>query len=513
MNDFSRMPARLTTERPICVAVHAMGGQGGGVLADWIVELAESQGWHAQSTSIPGVAQRTGATLYYVEMLPPKGERAPILSLMPAQGEVDVVLAAELMEAGRSILRGLVTPDRTTLIASTHRLYAVAEKEKPGDATADPNTVVEAAGVAAKRVIAFDMEAVANSNNSVISACLFGALAASGTLPFTRESFEAIIKSGGRGVATNLNAFRAAHDQAAQPPAPQSSVLKKPGKRFSPLPASAGRPDLDQLLARVRKFPAPLHDMVFAGVKHLIDFQDPAYASEYLDCLTRIYELDAAHSGAAKAYALTAAAAKYVAVAMAYDDVIRVADLKTRPSRYDRVQRDNAVGEGQIVYTTEYMHPRLEEVAGTLPAPLGRFLEANPAMFGWMFRKGRRVRSGTIRWFLMLYGLAALKPIRRTTLRHRREMAHLEDWLSLAAAHVAQNYDLAVEIVNARRLVKGYSDTHARGQSKFDRVIGAVPLLAPRADGADWMRRLRDAALLDENGIALDGALKTIATL
>jgi len=200
-------------------------------------------------------------------------------------------------------------------------------------------------------------------------------------------------------------------------------------------------------------------------------------------------------------------------VAMAYDDVIRVADLKTRPSRYDRVQRDNAVGEGQIVYTTEYMHPRLEEVAGTLPAPLGRFLEANPAMFGWMFRKGRRVRSGTIRWFLMLYGLAALKPIRRTTLRHRREMAHLEDWLSLAAAHVAQNYDLAVEIVNARRLVKGYSDTHARGQSKFDRVIGAVPLLAPRADGADWMRRLRDAALLDENGIALDGALKTIATL
>jgi len=239
MNDLPRTPSRFTTERPICVAVMAMGGQGGGVLCDWIVELAESQGWHAQSTSIPGVAQRTGATLYYVEMLPPKGGRAPILSLMPAQGEVDVVLASELMEAGRSILRGLVTPERTTLIASTHRLYAVAEKEKPGDATADPNTVVEAAGVAAKRMIAFDMEAVANSNNSVISACLFGALAASGTLPFTRESFEAIIKSGGRGVATNLNAFRAAHEQAAQPPAAKSPTLKKPGKRFTPLPASA----------------------------------------------------------------------------------------------------------------------------------------------------------------------------------------------------------------------------------------------------------------------------------
>ena len=123
------------------------------------------------------------------------------------------------------------------------------------------------------------------------------------------------------------------------------------------------------------------------------------------------------------------------------------------------------------------------------------------------------MRSGTIHWFLMLYVLAALKPIRRTTLRHRREMAHLESWLALAAAHVAENYDLAVEIISARRLVKGYSDTHARGLSKFDRVIGAVPLLAQRADGADWLRRLREAALLDENGIALDGALKTVATL
>ncbi len=514
MNDLSRTPTptRYTTERPICVAVMALGGQGGGVLADWIVELAESQGWHAQSTSVPGVAQRTGATLYYVEMLPPKGGRAPILSLMPAQGEVDVVLASELMEAGRSILRGLVTPDRTTLIASTHRMYAVAEKEKPGDATADPAVVVDATGVAAKRTIAFDMEALANKNNSHISACLFGTLAASGALPFGRETFEAIIKTGGRGIEPSLNAFAAAYDQATQPAAPRPA-LTRPIKRFAPLPASAGRPDLDKLLARIREFPGPLHNILFAGIKHLTDFQDPAYADEYLDRVAKIYELDRTHGGKAKTYALTAAAAKYVAVAMAYDDVIRVADLKIRSNRFERVKRENSVGEGQIVYTTEYMHPRLEEVAGTMPASLGRWFEANPTLFGWAFRKGRRVRSGTIHWFLMLYALAAFKPIRRTTLRHQREMAHLERWLALAAERVEQNYDLAVEIINARRLVKGYSDTHARGESKFDRVIGAVPLLAPRADGADWMRRLRDAALLDENGIALDGALKTIATL
>ena len=96
-----------------------MGGQGGGVLTDWIVALAEAQGFAAQSTSVPGVAQRTGATIYYVEMLPPRDGVAPILSLMPTPGDVDVVIAAEMMEAGRSILRGLVTPDRTVMIAST----------------------------------------------------------------------------------------------------------------------------------------------------------------------------------------------------------------------------------------------------------------------------------------------------------------------------------------------------------------------------------------------------------
>ena len=199
---------------------------------------------------------------------------------------------------------------------------------------------------------------------------------------------------------------------------------------------------------------------------------------------------------------------------MAYDDVIRVADLKTRRSRFERVQRDNRVGEGQIVYTTEYMHPRLEEVAGTLPAPLGRFLEAHPAVVRLDVPQGPPRALGHDP--LVPDALRAVRCSSRSAARRCATGAKWRisnTWLALAAAQVAKNYDVAVEIINTRRLVKGYSDTHARGESKFDRVIGAVPLLAARADGADWMRRLRDAALIDEKGIALDGALKTIATL
>ena len=114
-------------------------------------------------------------------------------------------------------------------------MYSVAEKEKPGDATIDPTVVVEAAGVAAKRVIAFDMETLATKNSSVISACLFGALAASGTLPFAPEAFEGVVSAGGRGVESSLKAFRAAYAQAKQPPGTQRPPVKRPAKRLDPL--------------------------------------------------------------------------------------------------------------------------------------------------------------------------------------------------------------------------------------------------------------------------------------
>src|SRR5262245_2168586 len=152
---------RASGDDPIIkLAVLAVGGQGGGVLADWITDVAEANGYLAQSTSVAGVAQRTGATIYYVEMSPDTGRR-PVFALSPAQGDVDILIAAELMEAGRAVMRGFVTPDRTTLIASTHRIAAVSEKIEPGDGRAPSGKVLSAARGAAKHPVAFDMERIA----------------------------------------------------------------------------------------------------------------------------------------------------------------------------------------------------------------------------------------------------------------------------------------------------------------------------------------------------------------
>ena len=511
-------PTDPRVDEIIKLAIMAVGGQGGGVLTDWVVDVAERNNYAAQSTSVAGVAQRTGATIYYVEMSPDRFAetgRQPVFSLMPAQGDVDILVAAEMMEAGRAIMRGFVTPDRTTLIASAHRAFATSEKIAPGDAIADSESVHAVADTASRRFVAFDMEKIANEAGTVISASLFGALAGSGTLPFSRESFEETVKASGRGVEASLKAFSVARDRAegvaedlgSEKDKPQTVASVGPAGPDSALRAWSG------LIGRIETMPEPVHEMVRLGLKKVVDFQDFEYGGEYLDHLNRVLNVDRDSAGNDHAYGLTSAAAKYVANAMAYDDVIRVADIKTRRSRMDRVNAEVGVGETGVLKITEFMHPRAEEVCGMLPARLGRWIEARPAVFRLLDRivnRGRRVRTDSVFWFSVLYVIAGMRRWRRNLLRHEVEQAHLNSWLETALALAPKNYELAVETFNCRRLVKGYSDTHVRGLSKFDRVMAGIALVEERDDAADWARRLREAALADVDGKTLDGALATV---
>ncbi len=509
----------IARERPITIAILAIGGQGGGVLTDWLIALAERNGWYVQATSVAGVAQRTGATIYYLEMIPAEAGRTPVLSMMPAPGDVDIVIAAELMEAGRAIQRGLVSPDRTTLIASSHRALGILEKTAPGDGIASSEKVAAIARIKAKRFISHDLQRLAEANDSVISASLFGALADSGALPFGRDSFEATIRDGGKGVAASLAAFAAGAEAVALgETAPTTPATKATTAQTQPTGGSdRERTAYARAVARVStEFPDEAREMIATGLRHVADFQDAAYGHLYLDRLAEFAVLDRARGGAERSYALTREAAKYLARAMAYDDVIRVADLKTRASRFVRVRSEARAQEDQVIHVTEYMHPRIEEICGTMPVRLGKAIEARPGLtraLDRVFNKGRHVRTDGIFWFTALYALAGMRRFRRSLLRHEVEEAHIAEWLATVRRAFDANYDLGVEVLRCRRLIKGYSDTRERAESKYGKVLSALPLLENRSDGADWLRRLREAALLDEDGKALDGALKTVASL
>ena len=489
----------------IKLALLAVGGQGGGVLTGWIEDLARANGYAAQATSVAGVAQRTGATVYYVEMAP-AGAGTPIFSLMPAAGDVDIMITAEMMEAGRSILRGFVTPDRTTLITSTHRALAVSEKMVPGDGIASSAEVMAAAEVAARRLIAADFDALAIKAGSVISASLFGALAGSEALPFPREAFEAAIRAGGKGVEPSLRAFEVGYKAAREGVLAEVAPAAKT-KAGGPTGPAKMLTAFAALEARADRLPGEAATLAKAGLKKVVQFQDLAYGSAYLNRVEAVAAQDRAP------HDLTREAAKHIANAMAYDDIIRVADEKTRAARASRIAREMGAKDKNVMQVTEFLHPRAEELVSLLPAKMGAAWAANKdrmALVDRLFNKGRRIRSDSLRGFMMLHVLGGLKGWRLRTLRHTQEVAHLERWLAVAMGCLPQNYALAVEVIRCRRLVKGYSDTHARGLSKFDRVLAAIALVKDREDAADWAARLREAALKDEEGKALDGAIATI---
>lgn len=494
------------TVEPIKIAILAMGGEGGGVLADWIVDLGEANGYFAQTTSVPGVAQRTGATIYYVELFPGAGDtpaRTPVLALMPMPGDVDVVLASELMEAGRAVQRGFVTSERTTLITSSHRVYSIAEKAAMGDGRVDSDTLVRQARKAAKHFLSFDMAEAAERSGSVISAVLFGALSGAGVLPFSREQFEATIERGGVGVKPSLKAFGAGYAKA-QPTLPDSTT---------PAPADAAKrstptrvdPTVAALIDRARRFPPQASEIVIEGVRRLIDYQDPEYAGLYLDRLDAL----AAVPGGSQ-IELLSETARHLALWMSYEDTIRVADLKTRSTRFERVRGEVRAKADQLLQINEFMHPRIEEICETLPAGLGRWL-ARP---NWAHRlvdrftkQGRIIQTSSLAGFVLLYTLARWRRWRRVTLRYVVENARIEAWLQRVRSVAAINPALALETAQCQRLVKGYGDTHARGLKNYETLMTVVDRHATSLPPLT-LRELRDAALADEHGNQLRACLQ-----
>jgi indolepyruvate ferredoxin oxidoreductase beta subunit len=503
---------------PFKLAIAALGGQGGAVLTGWLVEIAEDNEFLVQTTSVPGVAQRTGATLYYLEFFPreslnPDG-REPVMALMPAAGDVDCVVAAELVEAGRSMARGLVTPERTTLIASSHREFTIGERSAMGHAVATENELIDIARVQSRKFVLFDMAAMAAKHESVISAVLLGAIAGSAVLPFGKHAFVSAIRRGGLAVKTNLAAFEDAYDTAAA-----GTVIKPvstaPRKLAPNIPTRARSPALDDLLSRLRQLPLAVQPLALEGVRRLIDYQDAAYAKLYLQRIERVAHLEAPRAATGDNSPLTEVTARCLALWMSFEDTIRVADLKTRAARTAELRSEVRAAPGQLIDVTEFMKPRVAEITGTLPAGLGARLQGSAwaCKFLARFTDGKRVRSTTITGFILLRSLARLKRWRRGTLRYQTENSRIEGWLSqierLGAAHPA----LAVEVARAQRLVKGYGDTHERGWRNFSSLMAQVETLKNRTDGAAVFARLQQAALSDEEGVALARELAVLTPI
>ncbi len=529
--------------RPVSVLIAALGGEGGGVLTDWIIAAAANCDLPVQSTSIPGVAQRTGATTYYIEIYPTSwreldGKR-PVLALAPGIGDVDMVVASEFLEAGRTIAGGFVTPDRTLLIASTHRSHAIAEKMAMGDGRFDTARLTGAVDKNARSHVLFDMDRAATAARAMINSVMLGAIAASGGLPIPAEAFEAAIRAG-KSSEANLRGFRAGFKAARQAVAMHSSAAPSP-------PPKSGLPDFGttkrieignsrfrlggegagcggghapssttDLQTEAARFGAAA-DIVSEGLRRLLDYQDISYARLYLDRLAPIAEADERAGARGR---LTREVARHLALRMSYEDVIRVAQAKISPERIARIAAQMGARPGEPVTVVEFLKPGIAEMCSVLPRWIAQPIIAAAERRGWTDRLywGMEIKTTSVSGYLRLLALARLRRFRPRSHRYSQEQAAIESWLALIAAAAAKSGALALEIAECARLIKGYGDTLKRGAANYATIERQViqPILAGAialSRGVDAVASARVAALADPEGESLAKCVAEIAQM
>ena len=509
-------PLSSNMRQPISVLIGALGGEGGGVLSEWLTAIARHAGYASQSTSIPGVAQRTGATTYFFEMYPVPvaqlGGRQPIFSLNPIPGRLDALVSSELLETARAVSNGLPSPERTLIISSSARTLTNAERSHLGDGRLNDAALLSIMQSACRAHHVLDMQRIARDNGTVVSAVMLGAIAGSGLLPFAKEDYIAIVRDSGRGAEASLAGFEAAWQWVHE--GRQQAAFAK--QLVDDAVAASGPTVLNA-------FPVAARDLLALGLARVVEYQDASYGELYLARMRQVFEAEASAGGSTDADnagvgegAITREVARWLALWMAYDDIVRVADLKSRASRSQRVRKEARVADSDVLKTYEYFKPGVPEIAALLPAPLA---ERMKDMNRQRLAEGRaawempvKLASHTIVGALLLRLLAAMKYVRRWGSRYAEEQALIDAWLTAVREATRQDRMLGFEIAQCGRLIKGYGSTHERGRDNLLHVIRhlASPAFGTVAERAEAIRRAREAALADDAGKALDKTLNEL---
>jgi indolepyruvate ferredoxin oxidoreductase beta subunit len=363
----------------------------------------------------------------------------------------------------------------------------------------------------------FDMSAAAREAGTVVSAVMLGAIAGSGLFPFSRAAYEAVVRGAdtaapekvSRMAAASLRGFAAAFDAVGTPRAHAAFVTDLLASPEPGLPDPSSRlPDLSYT------FPPQVQDLFSLGHARLIDYQDAAYASLYVNRLKQVLEAErSADPAGARDFATTREMARWLALWMAFDDIVRVAELKSRASRTQRVREEVKAGDDDIVKVYDHFKPGAPEFAALLPQALAtrvtRWDRARQARGRTPWALPLKVGSHAVLGMASLRFLASLKWLRKIGSRFAQEQALIERWLSAVVAGTREHHALGHEIALCGRLIKGYGSTNERGKDNLLHVIDHLATLPGKSpeERAHVIAAARTAALTDDAGKAFDAAL------
>ncbi|MCG2633491.1 MAG: 2-oxoacid:acceptor oxidoreductase family protein, partial [Gammaproteobacteria bacterium] len=283
----------IGTERNLRIMTGTVGGQGGGVIATWLVRGLLNSGWQAQSTSLLGMSQRAGSVTAYIEAR--QGATSlPLVSSYPVPGDLDLVIGQELLEMARILQQGL--PGREcAIISNTHRYLATIEKMPAEGGIYSSEAILNAVQqMAPNRHWLFNAQhIVAEAGLSPLStnAVLLGA--AMGALGLDAAPFRQSIEEAKIGVKDNLLAFDLGYSQVQDgtlptaqfiDPRPQSPWQAMQEERTAKLQRYGG--DVTAYGRLMERFTTELRGLDPAigaeALYRLIDYQDGAYAELYL---------------------------------------------------------------------------------------------------------------------------------------------------------------------------------------------------------------------------------------
>ena len=504
----SRLANRMS--QPISLLICALGGEGGGLLSEWLMHTAQLSGYPAQSTSIPGVAQRTGATTYYIEVLPtPLTElqgKTPVFSLNPVPGALDAMISSELLETVRQITLGLVSPERTRVFSSSARALTTLERMPLGDGRLDSASLTALVQQFSKEAHVWDFGAMAQANGTMVSAVMLGVIAGSGLWPFERKHFEATLQDSGAHSAASLKGFAAGLARVQNTQA-LHAMQQDDEKALAPTVVKT---------SALPSLPPVVGELAALGYSRLCDYQSKVYADLYLSRLQQVLQAeeqaDATH---VNGYQTSRETARWLALWMAFDDIVRVADLKSRASRWQRVAREVKLQEDDLLHLYDHFKPGVPEFAALLPSwlatPLQRWDKRRALSGQSPWALPLKIGTHSVMGMLALRTLASFKWLRPFGSRFHTEQADISQWLQAVCMGLQQDWSLGHEVAMCGRLIKGYGSTNERGRHNLQHILTHLAASLVHTDAA-WrstaVAQAREAALQDEAGTAMDAKLR-----
>lgn len=434
---------------------------------NWILDCARKENLFVQGTSVPGVAQRTGSTSYYIEVCNKNFEKGkePILSLYPKPGRVDVVIASELLEAARVIEKGYVSPDRTILITSSSRTYTNIEKAHLADGRFDKDKILKTCNKMSKNFICLDLNNIASMYSTIVSAPMFGALSGAKVFPWTKEVCEDVFHKNDFG-KNSLEGFKYSYKQVLDNSI--NYIKENPSDDF------IVENELENDSSFLSLLPKDLVNIILLGKKRCIDYQNDKYAKLYIIRIKRL--IHSVNMTNKNIIPVIENIVRRLSLWMTYEDIPRVAQLKIKPERFSKIKQEIKLQNNQILLIQDIFKPGINEIGAMLPRKIGSWFIRNNKIMSFLpfIGKGMKINSLTIFGFLILRFLSVFRYIRTASLRYREEQENIEKWLNNIGIALEKSINFAEGLADMPQILKGYGDTWERGRIKYNKITTAL---------------------------------------